>query len=171
MLSKGVAPLYKAVQYSTVQYISVDCAGGGPGAGGAGGPGPAGRHARHLHLGQRAALPPGQGHAQHQHQYKALHVKKKALHVKKKIPHLGGGGPDRIIFYTWGGGSKSDHFSYFQKLKKKQVVFKISLDHVIFVRENKSQNYSTHFAMGGSHPSIEFSTHFFMGSHHHSKPQ
>ena len=43
-------------------------------------------------------------------------------------------------------------------------MFKISLDHVIFVRENKSQNYSTHIAMGGSHPSIEFSTHFFMGS-------
>ena len=58
---------YSTVQYSTVQYISVDCAGGGPGAGGAGGTGPAGRHARHLHLGQRATLPPGQGRAQHQH--------------------------------------------------------------------------------------------------------
>ena len=142
MLSKGVAPLYKAVQYSTVQYISVDCAGGGPGAGGAGGPGPAGRHARHLHLGQRAALPPGQGHTQHQHQYKALQRRYRdtffpllnipcyIFHwlrepVKKKIPHLGGGGPDRIIFYTWGGGSKSDHFSYFQKLKTRPKDFYI----------------------------------------------
>ena len=88
---------------------------------------------------------------------------------KNSTPGRRGSGPDHFLHL--GGGSKSDHFSYFQKLKKKQVVFKISLDHVIFVRENKSQNYSTHFAMGGSHPSIEFSTHFFMGSHHHSKPQ